>query len=152
MKINFLITADRGNFRAWRVLEAAAGRPPRIESAEAFALTEAHLKTSEKFTDQAGGFPAQTGGGSRQTVQGNSIAERHYDIEETRRIVRQLAGHIDSVLGRERPASWSFAAPAEILESVLAEVDADSRASLVQKVPRDLVNVPAQELYAHFAG
>jgi hypothetical protein len=114
-------------------------------------LAEAHLSVSETFTDAAGSFPTQTGAGSRQTVQGNSIAERHYDIEEDRRSAKQLAKRIGDILRREKPDGWAFAAPADIQTAVLAELEPTLRAQLSERLPRDLVNVPAEQLGEHFS-
>ena len=127
------------------------GRPRRMELVEGITLAEAHLSVSERFTDGAGSFPTQTGAGPRQTVQGNSIAERHYDIEDDRRSAKQLAKHINEILHREKPSSWSFAAPAEIQQAVLAEVEPALRDQLLERLPRDLVNVPADQLLEHFS-
>ena len=102
MNSYFFIVADRGNLKAYRAEEAPARRSPRVKLVEAIPLVGAHLSTGKIFTDEAGAFLRQTGAGPRQTVQGNSIAERHYDIEEDRRCAKQLAEHIENVLHREK--------------------------------------------------
>jgi hypothetical protein len=151
MNSSFFITADRGNLKAYRAEKAPAGRSPRLELVEAISLADAHLSVTERFTDEAGSFPTQTGAGSRQTMQGNSIAERHYDIEDDRRIMKQLAKHIGDILHREKPDGWSFAAPAEIHNAVISEVEPSLREQLLERLPRDLVNVPPDQLLEHFS-
>jgi len=152
MNSSFFIVADRGNLKAYRVEKTPAGRPPRVELVEGISLIEPHLSSSELFTDEAGAFPRQTGGGPRRTMQGNSIAERHYDIEEDRRSAKLLAKHIGDILRREKPEEWSFAAPGDIQESVLAELEPHLRARLSARLACDLVNIPAHQLLDHFTG
>ena len=84
-------------------------------------------------------------------MQGNSIAERHYDIEDDRRSAKQLAKHINDILRREKPDGWSFAAPAEIQQAVVSEVKPGLREQLLACVPQDLVNVPPNQLLEHFS-
>lgn len=151
MNSYFFIIADRGNLKAYRAKKAPAGRPPRMELVDAITLVEAHLSVAERFTDEAGSFPTQTGASPRQTIQGNSIGERHYEIEEDRRLVKQLAMHIENIPHREKPNGWSFAAPAEILAAVLAEVEHNLREQLLERLPRDLVKVPPDQLLERFS-
>jgi hypothetical protein len=152
MNSYFFIVADRGNLKAYRAEEAPARRLPRVKLVEAIPLVGAHLSTAKIFTDEAGAFPKQTGAGPRQTVQGNSIAERHYDIEEDRRCVKQLAEHIENILHREKPGEWSFAAPADLQGSVLAALEPNLRGKLSERIARDLVNIPANQVLDHFTG
>lgn len=151
MNSYFFILADQGNLKAYRAEKAPGERPPRMVLVQALSLAEAHLSPAERFTDDFGAFPIQTGAGPRQTVQGNSAGEKHYDIEDTRRLVKQLGGHISEILRREKPEWWSFAAPAEIQEAVLAELEPDFREHLAERLPRDLVNTPPQGLLEHFS-
>jgi hypothetical protein len=151
MNGSFFIIADRGILKAYRAERAPAGRPPHLKLVETITLAEAHLSVAERFTDEAGSFPTRTGAGPRQTVQGNSIAERHYDIEEDRRTAKQLARHIGDILHREKPSGWSFAAPAEIQEAVISEVEPSLREQLLERLPRDLVKVPPDQLLKHFS-
>src|SRR4029434_10128538 len=132
MKSSFFIVADRGNLKAYRAEKMLAGRPPRVKLVQAFALTEAHLRTSEIVTDQAGAFP--TGNGGYQ----NSISDRHFDIETNRRLTKQLGAHINTVLQRSEPDGWSFAAPAEIHDAVLDHVPENWRHKLAEQIQADL--------------
>lgn len=112
---------------------------------QAFTLTDAHLKTTEKLTDQAGAFPSGTGGFQ------NSHAERgNLGLEEDRRIVKLIAEHIHTIVEAQQPAAWSFAAPSEINKAVLEQLDRGVRDKLAENVPADLVNTPPSELLGHF--
>jgi hypothetical protein len=151
MNSNLIVVADRGNLKAYRFAPSAPGRPPHLELVETITIQEPHQSAREIYTDQAGGFPSQTGGGSRQTMQGNSMAERHLDIEETRRSVRELAKHIVTLFGREKATSWGFAAPGEIQDAILRELPVAIRNLLSEQLALDLVHVPPQQLLKHFS-
>ena len=149
MKSSFIIVADRGNLKAFRVEKVPNGRPPRLHLVQAFTVTAAHMKISDINTDLAGSFPVASGGTSQGRHQ-NSIAEQHLDIEIDRRIVRQLAEHIDSVLKHEQPEAWSFAAPATINRAILAEIDQGFAKSLADNVQADLVKIAPDGILDHF--
>jgi hypothetical protein len=151
MKSSFFIVADRGNLKAYRAEKVPADRPPRMHLVETITLAEAHLKTTDIFTDEAGAFPAQTGAGSRQMVQGNSIAERHYDVENDRRLTKQLAQHIGNILRQENVEWWSFAAPSDIHDAIVTHLEPAVRNRIAEHVAADLVKIPASDLLDHFS-
>ena len=144
MRSSFFIVADRGNLKAYRAEKVVPGRPPRVQLVQAFTLTNAHFRPKDIFTDEAGSKPSGNLG-----VQ-NSTTERHYDIENNRRLTKQLATHINETLQEEQPDTWSFAAPSEIHEAVLEHVGPEWRKRLAEQVPADLVNTPAVDLLGHF--
>ncbi len=146
MRSSFFIVADRGNLKAYRAEKLVAERPPRLQLVQAFTLTNAHFRPGDIYTDQAGAKPSGNLG-----VQ-NSATERHLDIENNRRLTKQLATHINETLRQEQPETWSFAAPSEIHEAVLQHVGAEWRKRLTEQVPADLVNTPAADLLGHFTG
>ena len=134
MNSSFFIVADRGNLKAFRA-ESPVGRGPSLKAVKSVLLAEAHLKASEKYSDGAGGFQEQNGAGGQQSVHQNSVGEKHYELEENRRTVRQLAEQITEILQSEKVDRWSLAAPAQILEQVLSEMDASWRGKVCEKVP-----------------
>src|SRR5436190_1453687 len=151
MKSSFFIVADRGNLKAYRAEKLPGERPPRMQLVQALTLTEAHLKPTDIFTDEAGAFPARTGGGARQAFQGNSTAERHYEVENNRRLVRQLAQHISAILRQENIEWWSFAAPSEIHDAVVEQLESGVRNHIAEHIASDLVNTPPTDLLDHFS-
>ncbi len=148
MKSHFFIVSDRANIRAYRAESLVPSRPPRLELVQ--AITMAHLGPQQRDTDAPGSFSVSYSGGSQQGRHQNSMAERHMDIEETRRQVKQMAEHINAILRQEKPGSWSFAAPGDIHEEILEHLDPQIRELLVEVLPRNLVKVPADELLEHF--
>ena len=151
MKSSFFIVADRGNLKAYRAEKVPADRPPRMQLVQAMTLTDAHFKATDIFTDEAGAFPSQTGAGARQAFQGNSTAERHYDVENDRRLVKQLAQHIASIVRQEKVDWWSFAAPADIHDAVVEQLEPALRNRIAEHVTSDLVNTRPSELLDHFS-
>src|SRR5215207_5591825 len=109
MKSSFIIVADRGNLKAFRVEKVPNGRAPRLQLVEALTLTDAHMKISEINTDMSGRFPVTSMAAQSQGRHQNSISDPHLDLEIDKRIVKQLAEHISSILRHEQPGSWSFA-------------------------------------------
>ena len=108
------------------------------------------MKISEINTDFAGRFPVGSTPAQSQGRHQNAIAEQHLDIEIDRRIVRQLADHIDSILKHEKPETWAFAAPSTINRAVLQEMDQGLAKGLVQSLQADLVNISPNEIMDHF--
>jgi hypothetical protein len=145
MKSSFLIVADRGNLKAFRVEKVPADRPPRVQLVQSFSLADAHTKISEVNTDMAGRFPAGN------SAHANGSGDRHYEIEGDRRSARQLAELITTILNEHTPENWCFAAPAEINQAVLEQLDARLRKQVVENVHRDLVNTNPNEVVGHFA-
>jgi hypothetical protein len=139
MKSSFLIVTDRGNLKAYRVEKAAAERPPRLQLVQAISLAEAHARTGEVNTDSAGRFPGLSATG-----------DRHYEIENDRRNVKHLAEYITTLLREHSPESWSFAAPSDINQPVLDQLEAGLRNQVVQNVQRDLVKLAPGDLLEHF--
>ena len=149
-KSSFLIVADRGNLKAFRLGESSPERRPRLELVQAFSIVSAHQKVSEMLTDQAGRFPVGSVPGMSQGRHQNAISESNIDLETDRRIQKELAGHIETILKQEQPATWAFAAPSEINRAVLEKVPPALVAKLVENVPADLVNAQVKDLAGHF--
>ncbi|RYD72098.1 MAG: hypothetical protein EOP84_23760 [Verrucomicrobiaceae bacterium] len=153
MKSSFIIVADRGNLKAYRVEKVPNDRPPRVQLVQAFTLTGAHMKISEINTDMAGRFPQGSTPGQSQGRHQNAIAEQHnLPLEIDKRLVKQLAEHITTVLKQEQPGSWAFAAPAMINKAVVSELDPSLAKLLGDNIQSDLVNVEPSHLLEHFQG
>ena len=150
MKSSFIIVADRGNLKAYRVEKVPNDRPPRLQMVQAFTLTGAHMKISETNTDFAGSYPSGSSSAQSQGRHQNSIAEQHVDIETDKRLVKQLAEHISSVLQSEQPGSWAFAAPSTINRAVIAELDPALARQMTDNLQQNLVNVEPGNLLGHF--
>lgn len=155
MKSSFVIVADRGELKAFRVEKTAADRPPRLALVRAMEFADAHAKIGDIHTDLPGRFPR--GGGNFDGAGGasgrhqNSTAERHYNVEFDRRTARQLGQIIAELLQENQVEAWSFAAPAELKNMILNELEPENLKSMAEFVPSDLVHVTPDELLGHFS-
>jgi Protein required for attachment to host cells len=144
---SLIIVADRGTLKAYGVNETPT-RGPSLHLIQAFNITDAHGRLSDKVTDQAGRFPVTDGAGSHH---GASIAENtQLENETDRRIYKQLADQIVKIIGRSGKEGWSFAAPAEIHSAIVDLLPAPARNRIVEHVKSDLVKVEAAKLPTHF--
>jgi hypothetical protein len=143
VKPQFIIVADRGSVKAYRVEETAnRGRVARLVNSAAFP--EAHERLQDKVTDKAGASPVRAGHSS-------SVAEkRNLEAETTARLVRQLSQQIVKVVLAHQAVRWSFAAPAEINAAVLNQISGEVLQRLTHNVKRNLVKLEPRELLAHF--
>jgi hypothetical protein len=142
---SLIIVTDRGSLKAYKVTETPT-RGPHLKLVQAFDTTDAHGRYQDKLTDQAGSFPSGMAPG-----QMNSMAERTgIDIENDRRIFKQLADSITDIVHREGKDGWSFAAPASIQSSVVELLAPDVRERVVEFVKSDLVKIEPAKLPGHF--
>ena len=142
---SLIIVTDRGTLKAYKVNETPT-RGPSLQLVQAFDTTDAHGRYQDKLTDQAGAFPSGAAPG-----QMNSIAERTgIDLENDRRIFKQLAESIVDVVEREGKDGWSFAAPASIHAAVVDLLPPEVRDRIVEHVKSDLVKIEPAKLPGHF--
>ncbi|HEV2840654.1 MAG TPA: host attachment protein [Chthoniobacterales bacterium] len=141
---SLIIVTDRGSLKAYKVSETPT-RGPHLQLVQAFDTTDAHGRYQDKLTDQAGSFPSGAAPGQ------NSIAERTgIDIENDRRIFKQLADSITEIAGREGRDGWSFAAPASIHSAIVELLPPPVRDKIVEHVKSDLVKIEPAKLPGHF--
>ncbi len=142
---SLIIVTDRGSLKAYKV-NATPNRGPSLQLVQAFDTTDAHGRYQDKLTDQAGSFPS--GAASEQM---NSIGERTgIDLENDRRICKQLADNIAEVVAREGKEGWSFAAPASIHSAVVELLPPEVCERIVEHVKSDLVKIEPSKLAGHF--
>lgn len=141
---SLIIVTDRGSLKAYKVSETP-NRGPHLQLVQAFDTTDAHGRYQDKLTDQAGSFP-----GGAVPGQTNSPERTGIDIENDRRICKQLADSIAEIAEREGGDGWSFAAPASIHSAVVELLPADVREKIVEYVKSDLVKIEPAKLPGHF--
>jgi hypothetical protein len=149
---SLIIVTDRGSLKAYKVNETP-NRGASLQLVQAFDTTDAHGRYQDKLTDQAGRFAAGdavggAGGGGRH--QSATAEQQGIETENDRRIFRQLADNIASVVKREKVNGWSFAAPASIHSAVVDLLPAKVRDSIVEHVKSDLVKIDLANLPQHF--
>ena len=142
---SLIVVTDRGSLKAYKVT-ATPSRGPSLQLVQAFDTTDAHGRYQDKMTDQAGSFPSGAAPG-----QMNSTSESSgIDLENDRRICKQLAENIAEVVSREGTGGWSFAAPASIHAAIVELLSPDVRDRLVEHVKSDLVKIEPAKLPEHF--
>jgi hypothetical protein len=144
---SLVIVADRGSLKAYRVDETPT-RGPSLQLVQAFNITDAHGKLTDKLTDLAGRFPVSDGAGMQH--HGASIAESKLETETDRRIYKQLADQIVKIIASSGKDAWSFAAPAEIHSAIVDLLPSAARNRIVEHVKSDLVKVEPAKLPSHF--
>jgi hypothetical protein len=144
---SFVIVADRGSLKAYRVDETPT-RGPSLHLVQAFNLTDAHGKLIDKLTDVAGRFAVADGAGGHHA---GSIAERtQLETETDRRIHKQLADQITKIVSTDGAEGWSFAAPSEIHSAIVDLLPGRVRDRIVEHVKSDLVKIEPAKLPNHF--
>jgi hypothetical protein len=149
---SLIIVTDRGSLKAYKVNETP-NRGAGLQLVQAFETTDAHGRYQDKLTDQAGRFAAGdavggAGGGGRH--QSATAEQQGIETENDRRIFRQLADNIASVVKREGVDGWSFAAPASIHSAVVELLPPKVRDRIVEHVKSDLVKIELADLPRHF--
>lgn len=145
MKNTLVIVADLGLFKAYK-LERTDHQTPRLELIEELESVDAHGKLVDKVTDQAGRWRVPT---ARMAM---SYGERQkIDLENRRRLVRQLAEHISRSIRGERAGECYLSVNKEIHKQLLDELEADVRGKVVKILPLDLTKAGKAELLDHFA-
>ncbi|MDP3244986.1 MAG: host attachment protein, partial [bacterium] len=122
MNKTLLIVADLGLLRAYRETKNVADRPPHLELVEELKLESAHQKLSDQLSDQAGRFPR---GGGAANISGNLSAGEslNSEAEQTRRLISQLAGRINALLGDNEVTRCSIAISGAIHNQLLEAID-----------------------------
>jgi hypothetical protein len=143
---SLIIVTDRGSLKAYRVAETPT-RGPSLQLVQAFNITDAHGKLTDKLTDLAGRFPVSDGAGVHH---GASIAESKLETETDRRIYKQLADQIVKLVKSDGVAGWSFAAPSSIHSAIVDLLPRDVRDRIVEHVKSDLVKTELAKLATHF--
>jgi Protein required for attachment to host cells len=145
IKPQFIIVADRGAVKAYRVEDTAnRGKAARLVDQEIYP--EAHERLQDIVTDKLGAFPAKgkhnVSGGGREGV----------EAELSTRLIRQVSQKIAKIVSEHRPVRWSFAAPAEINTAILNQIADEHRQKLCHNLKRNLVKTEPRELLEYFDG
>jgi hypothetical protein len=151
MKKTLVVVTDLGCFKAFRLDDNHFNTTPRLELLEEFNNAEADSRLVNKVTDFGGRFPRATG---TSNVAGSmSDGERHnIELERRKRLVRQLAGRVNSAMRTSGAERCFLAASKEINRQLLEELDPNVRTMIEKIVPADLTKVDKADLLRHFAG
>jgi hypothetical protein len=144
--VKIIIVADLGHFRAYRVIRNKR-ESPRVELIESYDSVEAHGKLSEKLSDDAGRFGMS--GGKNGSAKG--YGEPHkMELEMQKKVIRLIAGDVDSIVAREGFPRWYLAAGEKINSQLIEYLGAEAKARLARNLTSNLTKVRAPELLARF--
>ncbi|RYD47172.1 MAG: hypothetical protein EOP85_05995 [Verrucomicrobiaceae bacterium] len=133
-----IIAADRGKLVAFRTTENGS-----LQKIDAVNFKEGTQKVSEMVTDQSGAFPVSGSTGTAAYESLPMLAELEV------RSFRSIREKIVEILANEKPGSWGFAAPSEINNAVLGDLDNRHIDRIRTNLKLDLVNsTPAAILRA----
>lgn len=146
MKNTLVVVADLGCLKAYRLDQTPVQHTPRLELLEEFNNNGATAKLTDVTTDSSGRFPR----GGPRAEQGMSDGERHnIELEQRRRLVRQLAGKLNQLL-QQFDVDCYLAASREIHKPLLDELNPANRSRIVRSVHADLTKVDKSQLLSHF--
>jgi Protein required for attachment to host cells len=130
------VLVDRGSLRAYRVNETRT-RGPSLQLVHDFEMTGSerelpfNVGSSRRHVSLTSDWPA-------------------LETETNRRISKQLAEQIATVMKTERPEGWSFAAEPAIHKEIVDLLPRAVRERIVEHVPSDLVKIKPVKLQSHF--
>jgi hypothetical protein len=148
MKDTLLVVADLGSLKAYKLEKNQLHRSPRLELIEEFNTVQAHTKMGEQLTDQAGRFPRTMVGPQSGAM---SAGERHnIELENRKRLIKQLAQSLNEMLLRAEVESCYLAASREINHQLLDGLSTQARQKIEKNVPADLTKIEKNDLLDHF--
>jgi hypothetical protein len=148
MKETLILLADLGCLKAFKLENGQANRSPRLEPIEEFSQPEAHERVVEEVTDMSGRFHR---GATKSNSAGASDGERHnIALEKRKRLVRNLAGHVNRLAKNPEIDRCWMAASREISHPLLNELDPAVRAKIQTIVTADLTKLKRSDILKRF--
>ena len=145
MKNIVVVVTDQGNFKAYK-LEKTERNTPRLELIEEFLPINGHGKLLDKVSDQAGRY--HNGAHSRW---GTPWGEPHnIELEQRKRLIRQLSGELHNMLKDNRVDGCYFAASKDVHNHILDALPRQARAKILKDIPADLTKIGKSELLQRF--
>jgi hypothetical protein len=145
MKNIIVVVADLGALKAYRLGRTPLQHTPRLELLDEFSPRDAHAKLVDQVSDQAGRFRVPNASMAMAYGERDKI-----ELERRRRLVKQLADRLKTLLQQDEITECHFAASKEIHHQLLDELDAKTRAKIVKHVHADLTKVDKSDLLGHF--
>jgi len=143
-----VITTNLGHLKAYRV-EATPTRAPKLDLVENLNFPDAHGRyPADKEVGEAGRFPiTQRSGPSVATAAYEALPQ---ELENERRLVQLIAGHIEAILEQERTEAWYFSARPGIFHAILGSIDPRHRERMARSAHADLTKTPPTEVLDFF--
>ena len=145
MKKQLLIVTELGSFKAYTVDNSRMHTTARLELIEHYTPKQPLRKMADKRSDLAGRYRAP--GGKGNTPSG----ERHnIELEERKRLIRQLAKRLDVLMGDGDVESCYLAASKGIDQQILGALSNVAHAKIKRNLPVDLIKTSKAKLLEYF--
>jgi hypothetical protein len=145
MKKQLLIVTDLGSFKAYAVDNSRLHSTARLELIEHYNPEQPHRKMADKLSDLAGRYRAPGGKGS------TPVGERHnIELEERKRLIRQLAKRLDVLMSDRDVDSCYLAASKGIDQQILGALSHVAHAKIKRNLPVDLIKTSKTKLLEYF--
>jgi len=141
-----IVVADLGHFKAYTLTKTSQGTG-KLDLIDSFDSLEAHGKFSDKVTDSAGKFGESIGKNS--SVQGSGEAH-NIDLENEKRIIKNIAKSINKIVTERNCSSWLLAAEKAINGQIVEYLDPAVKAKLERNVPANLTKAEKTEIVNRF--
>src|SRR5438874_2622023 len=137
MKNTLVVVTGLGCLKAYKLENTERNHTPRLELLEEFNNAEAHGRLVQKVSDLSGRFPRGTSISNQTGAM--SDGERHnIELEQRKRLVRELANHLNTLARSEEVERCLLAASKEINHQLLEELEPQVRAKIEKNLPADL--------------
>jgi hypothetical protein len=139
-----IVATDLGTFKAYR-LQRTEMNTPRLEVIEEMDFVDAHGKLGDKLTDQAGRYKVPT-----QNMAMSYGERQKIGLELRRRLIKQAAEQLRTVVANSAVETCFFAASSEINNQILQEAGPDVRRKIDKNLTCNLTSADKGGLLRHF--
>ena len=108
---------------------------------------DARTKLSEKLSDSAGRFKR----GEGQRTEAKGYGEPHnMKIEFERRLTKQIANEISTLITKEDSPNWDLSAPGKINGKIIEHLPPDVKSKLGRSITADLTMTAKSKILSYF--
>jgi protein required for attachment to host cells len=134
-----IIVTDLEHFKAFKMNEREESKKISLQLFTSFDNIEVHKKMSERLSDRAGRF------------RGHGTGESHNSTtEERKRLTKNIAERVNSILADNRVKAWYFAAPKKINGQIIGNIRSDFINKLKANIQSDLTKSPEMKIMNEF--
>lgn len=141
-----IVTADRGHFRAYRVLKSPM-ESDRLELIQSYEVLAGHGRMADRLSDKAGRFAS----GRDQNLRKGSGEPTRFERETEKRIISIIARNIDKVIEAEHAEQWNFAADKSLNGRILRKLTDAVLTRLKRNLVADLTGTAPASLLERFS-
>jgi hypothetical protein len=144
MNDTVIVATDLGTFKAYR-LHHTERHTPRLEVIKEMEFVDSHGKLGDKVTDQAGRYKVPT-----QNMAMSYGERQKIGLELRRRLIKQAAGQLRTLVASRNVETCYFAASSEINDQILDEAGPAVRRKVEKNLSCNLTHLTKGDLLRHF--